>query len=68
MSHNLASPSLDDDPYWQHAPAMLHTCPACGERGTYNLDGDCCCTKCGFDGADAHEARKRQRLAEASEY
>lgn len=54
--------------FWKLAVATLNDCPACGERGTYNLDGDCCCTKCGFDGADAHEARKRRRWAEQEEH
>lgn len=68
MSAVLASPSLEGDQYWQRAAATMHTCPACGERDTYNLDGDCYCTACCFDGAEDHEERKRRRLAIQNEY
>lgn len=39
-------------------------CPTCRERCSHITEG---CSKCGYDPIDAHEERKRERLAEQAE-
>lgn len=68
MKHDLTSPSLGDDPFWQAVLNSGRNCPICEASNSYNLDDGGYCTKCGYDAAEAHEERKRRRLAEQQEY